>query len=566
MQMTRERGVLQTTGRVACPVVDECAGEVTMGKTIYRRAAYAAVASIAALTLTIPAGGATPAQAGQPASSASLAQPRPTTPGRLAPDRQADLAVADSTTVEQRASMALRLQVKRERLADKLGAVRPPAVAARVARGRQTVRAAESEVMQVRRNTRNTRATAVASTLTEPAAANDGNQVYYTGNTFASSSGNAGTTWAASALPAGPADASRACCDLDVIRAHSRDRTFSSLLYTNAALTNGVVRIFVRSNPQAAALCSYTIDPAGAANNILPDYPHLGLSNGFLYLSLNNLTNGATWAGAQVRRYNLAQMSACQSTSFNTFTWTGSVGQRILTPVEGSTSVMYLGSNESSTSFRVFSWPESSTSVTSALRTLGASTFANPDCRGGTGNFDFIQRSTAWSIAGFRLRGATGGGQVTFWWPVAADSSHPQAHLHGAALRTSDLAVIAQPPVWNSSTCFGYPAVASNVFGEYGMSIGVGGRAGGSGTAARGAVLVDDGDSAGIFFPVYQVTATGTHNRSDERYGDYFTVRTNARCQNAWVATNYALLNGNTTSAHVNARYVEMQSSLDSPC
>ena len=155
---------------------------------------------------------------------------------------------------------------------------------------------------------------------------------------------------------------------------------------------------------------------------------------------------------------------------------------------------------------------------------------------------------------------------MTFWWPVAPDASHPHAHLHGATLRTSDLALIAQPPVWSSTSCFSYPAVASNVFGEYGMSLAVGGRTGGGGTAARGAVLVDDGDSAGIFFPTFSVTATGTHNRTDGRVGDYFTVRTNARCQSAWVATNYALLNGNTTSAHVNARYVEMQSTLDPPC
>jgi len=341
---------------------------------------------------------------------------------------------------------------------------------------------------------------------------------------------------------------------------------FSSLLYVNGAVTNGVVRIFVRSDPQAAALCSYTIDPGGTDTSVLPDYPHLAVSNNFLYLSTNNLRNGATWTGAQVRRFNLNQMSACQLTSFNTFNWVGSVGQRILTPVEGATSVMYMGSNNSATVFRVFAWPESSTTVGTGLRAVGSSSFGNPDCRGGVGNFDFIERATAWSISGFRLRGATGGGRVTFWWPVARDAQHPQAHLHGATLRTSDLALIAQPPVWNASTCFGYPAVASNVFGDYGMSMAVGGRAGGGGTAARGVVLVDDASSAGIFFPTFSVTAVGTHNRSDARFGDYFTVRTNSRCTSSWVATNFALVNGSTTPANVNARYIEMQSSRRPLC
>ncbi|MDP9240608.1 MAG: hypothetical protein M3O55_08235 [Actinomycetota bacterium] len=454
---------------------------------------------------------------------------------------------------------------KREAIADRVGAVRAPAGAKAGPVGKPTVIAAGSEAAQVTRNNRNTRATAVANTLAEPGAANEGQKVFYTGNTFASKSSNGGVSWSAVALPAGPADASIACCDLDVLRVHNRDRIITSLLYTNAAQTNGVVRLFVRNDPLNAPLCTYTIDPGGTADNLLPDYPHIAVSSNFLYLSTNSITGGS-WTGAQIRRFNLAQMSACGSVSFNTFTWTGAVGQRILTPVQGAKTIMYFGSNESSTQFRIFSWPESTTTITTGLRTVGLSNFVNPDCRGGVGNFDFIERSTAWSIAGFRLRGATGGGKVTFWWPVGADANHPQAHLHGVSLAVSNLAVTAEPPVWNGGTCFSYPSVASNTAGDYGLTLAFGGQAGGGGTAAQGAVAVDDADSAGIFFPSLLLTAQGTHNRSDARYGDYFTIRTNARCNQNWVATNYALLNGATTSAHVNARYIEFQSSLRAAC
>ncbi len=516
------------------------------------------IVALALVGFALPATSSTADPAGGDQVKTSTGQVRAVDARRAAP--------GPSLSKIERDKLVLRHLDKREGAAEQLGESEAGAGTRQGPRGKATVEAGESDVLRVGRNTRNTRATAVANTIVEPAAANEGSRVFYTGNTFASSSVDNGVTWAAVGLPAGPADAPTACCDLDVVRAHSRDRIFTSLLYTNAGQTNGIVRIFVRSDPAAAATCFYDIDPGGTANNVLPDYPHLALSNGFLYLSLNNLTNGSTWTGAQVRRYNLTQMSACQSTTFNTFTWTGAVGQRILTPVEGATTVMYFGSNESATSFRAFSWPESSTIVTNVLRTVGSSSFTNPDCRGGTGNFDFIERSTAWSIGGFRLRGATGGGQVTFWWPVAPDANHPHAHLHGATLRTSDFALTAQPPVWSTTQCFGYPAVASNIHGEYGMSMAAGGRNGGGGTAASGVVLVDDGESAGIFFPTFTVTATGTHNRTDGRFGDYFTVRTNARCTSAWVATNYALLNGNTTSAHVNARYVEMQSTLDPPC
>ena len=59
----------------------------------------------------------------------------------------------------------------------------------------------------IRRNNQNTRASQVSSTLAETAAANDGNSVYYTGNTYASFSNDLGVTWTNVAIPAGPADA-----------------------------------------------------------------------------------------------------------------------------------------------------------------------------------------------------------------------------------------------------------------------------------------------------------------------------------------------------------------------
>mgnify|MGYP005851136125 CR=1 FL=1 len=118
-----------------------------------------------------------------------------------------------------------------------------------------------------------------------------------------------------------------------------------------AALTNEVVRIFVRRSIPLANNCAYDIDPAGTANNILPDYPHLGISNNHLYLTTNNI--GPTgWAGSQVRRFNIDQMADCATTTVNTFTRTGAPGQRVFVPVEGAREIMYWGMLESRTTFR----------------------------------------------------------------------------------------------------------------------------------------------------------------------------------------------------------------------
>ncbi|WP_157745052.1 hypothetical protein [Micromonospora coxensis] len=531
-----------------------------------RRSTVAAVAlaTVAALAPLTPASGAaaTTATAAAPAGPATR-----TVPTTVRPEG----ALRQSTASrEQMADLDRRHREQRERIA----AAQPAPAGAQVDAAERAKPVAQTEAAEIsaqslliRRNNANTRASAVSSTLGETAAANDGSSVFYTGNTYASYSTNDGSTWTGVGLPAGPADAPNACCDQDVVRAHNTDRIFSILLYTNAALNNGGVRIFVRDNPASAPLCTYYIDPGGAADDVLPDYPHIGVSANALYLTTQNQRAGS-WIGSQIRRFNLAQMSACTTATTNTLTHVGSVGQRVFTPVEGAqnSTTMYFGAIESNTSFRIFSWAESSTSVPQTVRTISASNFSNPDCRGGTGNFDFIERATSWTAAGFRMRGALHGSRVTWYWHSAPTGGITQGHVRAASFRTSDLTLVEQPHIWNASLCFGYPVVSGNVFGDLGISIAAGGAAGGGGAAAQGYVGVDDTPADPIAFGSVILTASGTHNRTDGRYGDYFTVRTNAKCQRTWVGTNYALSGGNTTSAHVNARYVEFGSTLDSGC
>ena len=532
-----------------------------------------AAVSVAVLLviMSVSTGARTKAQNVQNAD-ASATETTETTTSTIQPEAPSVLQKASTTSPEESATLEQRLQDQRDRL-DAANVKRYPGGAkSDVPEGRPTSMAAESEALQVRKNRRNSVATSVSNTLAEPAAASDGRQVLYAGNTYQSRTimNNPPAPWSnLGAYPAGPTDAPSVCCDPDVVHASTTDTTFNVILYTNSALTNGAVRIFVRNGLINGGVdCTYLIDPAGTSNNILPDYPHIAASNGFLYLSTNNLQNGTTWVGAQTRRFNLSQMSNCQTTSFNTFTFSdNTIGQRVHVPVENATTTMFWGQLDNATTFRVFSWPESTTSVSQTTRSVASSTFANPDCRGGTGDFDWIERSTAWSITGFRMRGATGGGRVQFLWNVAPDTQHTQAHIHGAVFSTSDLSLQAQPPVFNNGFCFGFPAVGSNAFGEYGLSVGFGGdNAANSGSSAQGGVAVDDNSSTGFHFPTVQTTASGTHNRTDGRFGDYFTVRNNERCPNAWNATNYALLNGNTASSHVNARYVEFQSTSDPPC
>lgn len=406
------------------------------------------------------------------------------------------------------------------------------------------------------------------STLAEPAAANEGRHVFATGNTHAEYSTDGGMTWNDVPIPPGPSDAPVPCCDQDVDYDQARTVTFWSLLYVDPKNMHGVVRIFVRPKIPGPTACSYTIN---AGSNILMDYPHMAISNNHLYLTSNNIdieTN--QWAGAQVRRFGISEMATCQPTPFSVFQYgPEEVEQRVFVPIEGARETMYWGMLQDTEHFTIFKWHQDAGGPTSVTREISESTFENPDCRGGYGNYDFIERSTAWSITGFRLRGVLGRDDsekgmtslLRFYWNAAPDKNHEQAHVRAAAFRESDLALVGEPHIFNNDFCFGYPAVTANDRGAIGLSIAAGGRRGGFGRPAEGYVGIDDDFTPGMSFVTVYTTASGFNNRVDGRYGDYFTANPHEPCDLWFTVTNYSLV-GNWP----NVRYVEFGRGRDIPC
>jgi hypothetical protein len=489
----------------------------------------------------------------------------------LSPDTEADFAEVAPLSAEETEALHLKLLDMREAMVaevDNSPASEPgleevevsPTMFSAEPPGMEAYLPYASSIVKILSHANSRASLSGNSTLAEPAAVNTGRWAFMMGNTHAEYSNNHGNSWVNVAMPSGPSDAPYLCCDPDVVYDAARGVTFYSWLYLNAGGTNGVVRIFVRRTMDGPTNCSYTIDPAGASNDTVPDYPHLGLTQNHLYLTANQV-GGAAGSVSTVRRFDLDSMADCESTSVSTYSYAFSqYGQRVFVPVEGATDTMYWGMMQTTTTFRLYRWPEGSGTVYSYPLTVSASTFSNPDCRGGINNADFIERTTAWSIAGFRMRGAVGDNNILFLWNVGADASHPQGHVHAVLIREHDRVVIGQPHVWNSTRCFGYPALAANVRGDFGLSIAMGGNAGGGGggpTAARGYVGIDDDFTTGVgVWQTVYLTATGNYNRSDGRFGDYFTVRPWNPSGLWFAATNYSLLGG-TSVTNVNARFVE---------
>lgn len=423
-------------------------------------------------------------------------------------------------------------------------------------------------------------ATGFISTLGEPAHANVGGEIFYTGNTFASFTSNTGVTWAERGFPPPPNAGDTMCCDQDVEYSQGRNTVFWSMLYLNATRTVGTVTIAVLASPNVAPSCRYEFT-FGA--NVVPDYPHLGLSNDFLYLNVNNLnTNGTAntnddfWAGSQMLRFPLDEMAACQAFGFSIFTWNGPSGtgpQRVFVPVEGATDVMYWGILDNNTTFRIFDWPESSNSVSNVTRTISFSPQNNPDCRGGANNTDWIQRGTAFSLTGFRVRGWTGqpnggGGRgVVGWlWNAGTTTGFPQAHVRAAVFDLESKDLIGQPHIFNPGFCFGYADVAVTERGHPAIVLGVGGQNGGGGSAVSSAVLLgDDTISGGGPFGPATIVAVGTHNPANQRFGDYFTMQQLEPCDLFMTASSY-VLNGGTAAANVEHHYTAFGRNRDLSC
>jgi hypothetical protein len=418
------------------------------------------------------------------------------------------------------------------------------------------------------------------STLGEPAHVNVGSQVFYTGNTFASFTSNTGVTWGERTFPTPLNAGETVCCDQDVEYSQGRNTVFWSMLFLNATGTVGTVTIAVLPSPNAAPSCLYDFT-FGA--NVVPDYPHLGLSNDSLYLNTNNLNTAGTantaddtWVGSQMLRFPLDEMAACQGFGFSIFTWNGPSGagpQRLFVPVEGATDVMYWGILDNNTTFRIFDWPESSNSVSNVTRTISSSPQNNPDCRGGANNTDWIQRGTAFSLTGFRVRGWTGqangggGRSVVGWlWNAGTTAGFPQAHVRAAVFDRETKDLIGQPHIFNPSFCFGFPDVAVTERGHPAIVLGVGGQNGGGGSAVSSAILLgDDTISGGGPFGPFTTVAAGTHNPANQRFGDYFTMQQLEPCDMFMTASSYAL-NGGTAAANVEHHYTIFGRNRDLSC
>ncbi|HEX8735736.1 MAG TPA: hypothetical protein VF721_10460 [Pyrinomonadaceae bacterium] len=370
-----------------------------------------------------------------------------------------------------------------------------------------------------------------ASHVCEPSAAVNGSVVFYTGNWFAAVSIDGGTTFKYAdpytTFPNPPGMSF--CCDQVVHYIKSIDTFIWLLQYGRDATGKNIQRIAFATTAKVktGSWKFFDITPAalGLGEGIWLDFPDLADGQNMVYMSTNCFAGNA-WTASAVARIKL--------TSFTTgpFSMTRAVSNTrpSLRVAQNCGTTAYFVGHVSTSKLEVFSWKETSAAPTSNQVTVaswssGGYSSLTPDGQ------DWLERADG------RHTGATlAGNELWFAWASGKGGANarPQPFVQIARINATSMTLVENINLWSSTSGICYAALATNSNNEVGVSYMYGG-----GTRFPTHVV-------GILTGTrrYVGTFASTRGPSDNKYGDYLTVRRNYANQKLFCATGYTLLNG----------------------
>jgi hypothetical protein len=278
-------------------------------------------------------------------------------------------------------------------------------------------------------------------------------------------------------------------------------------------------------------------------------YPDLALSKNYLYITTDVFGTKPTdsSSGSVALRLPLSELGQTREFAYSFFS-TSTVAS--LRPTQGATNTMYFGALESETSIKVYSWPESATTVT--VEDITVSKFSDGE------RISLDPNNVNWLETinpGGQFKGRITAAWVTddrigCAWTAAQDAHYPLPHVRAAVLDRATKRLRAEPVLWSNQYAFGYPAIAPNREGQLGVSVAVGGGD------------LFPSQAVGRLFPATDgtggqweliVTARGLNSPASPRWGDYFTVRPHPTLGDAWVATGVTI--GTRSREDANVRF-----------
>jgi hypothetical protein len=296
----------------------------------------------------------------------------------------------------------------------------------------------------------------------------------------------------------------------------------------------------------ALAWTYYDITSAtlGIGNNWL-DYPDLTVGNNFLYFSVDQVGTGLI-----VGRLPLADLAAGVGTTVQfTRAADGATAYGAHLTQNALDGVYWAGHNDTS-NVRVFRMPESGN--TYAWQSLRLPNSWNNTAYVSTApdNLDWLGfRFPTPAVIGAARRGGNFN-DIWFAWNAGRDNAFAQPHIELLKLsRNADGSVSTpvQTQIWNATTAYQYPSLASNANGDLAVALGWGGNSTQYGSFAVGiwgdytVYYLEPSDLTSAYVVSDQATPP---NRSNQpRWGDYITVRTagNPRAPNQFTSFGYSV-------------------------
>lgn len=386
-----------------------------------------------------------------------------------------------------------------------------------------------------------------ASFTQEPSTDQIGQDIFQTGNWYAARSLDKGKEW--KYLDPFTLFGSGFCCDQVTAYDPSTGHQFWLALYSDhIVLANAVA---TGTNPDKH-WCYYTFNAAsvGQPSTTSLDYNDMEIADGDVYVATNVF--GSNYSGSFVMRISAAQMATCGGIGYNYVLRTDDLTYKL---AAGAGSTMYWGANWGQTngsSFRVFTWPESSGSYTYTDYTVATYSFYTRNSGQNCGSADGVVDNWCQYSDSRPLGGALSGSTVAFSFNAAQDSSHPFPYTRIVYFDTSNNTYIGYNDIWATWGAIQFNSMAPNLDGQIGGEWAFGGGASGGSDYYPGAAVWDAPPGLWSAVPVPNYYLYGAGNTCTYsglyRYGDYLTVRASQNKANEWIGAGYAILGANCGS------------------
>jgi hypothetical protein len=381
----------------------------------------------------------------------------------------------------------------------------------------------------------------------EPAVAKDGDKVFYVGTFYAANSSNGGRTWSYidlfSQMPS-------TCCDSDLTY-DDRNEVFlwsmMNLPYNSSSPELGEVNnITIGVSEDMSRWTFYDISPTTLNNswtNNIFDYPQLFLTDKFLYISTNRLSEWFTpqqsghREGPVMMRIERDLLSSGASNIPIEFMYSQPPNE-IFTAVQGSDNILYWAThitNATNSTMRLYSWADGSSTIRWIDRTIANWTESNIFYCASPDNHNWCSNSDNRITGGWII-----GDVIGFLWNVPSGGDFPYSHVDAASFNTTDMRYLGRPYLWseNHDWMFAYVSPDKDRLGI--VAAFGGGNVSTTYPSAAVGIGIPDQNDGGVLWTMYPAV-NGTSGPKDNVWGDYFRAAPTNRTDNEkqWIGTGF---------------------------